>query len=541
MCAVIYTTSSLLSQVDTLKHKDKFYIMELINNSEADSGLIISDYLINKGSIDGDSIAKAWGYYGKYMHSDRIHKAKYLDSIINVTIGLNKMEYPLFGYALKAEYYFDIDKFDIALENYLLAQKEAVKNNHKFYKRYTLSAIANIKFISMNYEEALNMYHQVIELYKNDDENLSFEYMDSMNVNFNIGLCHYYLKQKDSVLYYSLQGLNQRIKKKDTSLYYDYLRLNGMGNYLAGNPKKTIDSVLKSYKYAKDTIHRPDALYLIALSHFDLDRKDSAMVYLKKIDSINYPIKLYFPEIKEVYFKLYKNSQTKKNLEEQLYYLEKFIKADSILQEKLLPLSNTLIYEYDLPRMKAEKLRLRNLDKTNKYSFIIIAIFFIVIILGTTLYFIKERKTKQRIAELISKPKRQLIPIIEKNDAGVVPIRADIVKKIVLFLKEFEENELYLSSFMSLSEMAKTAKTNNTYLSSYLNKEKGGYSHYINTLRANFAFQDIKTNKNVFKFTIEGLAQKYGFNSARSFNKAFLSIFEVTPKQYLSAIKEQKT
>jgi len=523
------TAVELLNRIDEEKDKEK--------------ALTLADELLTLGRKQGDSTIVSWGFYSKYHNSPKDISIIYLDSIIYSTINSLKIDEPTFGYLLKAEYYYKEDNFSKALDNYIIANQYAKNKKDIFYERITTSGIAGIKSLTRENAQALQMYYKVKNLLVKEDLNKPphIEYVSNV---YNIAACHYALKNADSLNYYSRLGLNSFNEKGEHIYYPDFLRLNGMANYLMDNNKKAIDSLKKSVAISKDSVDLPSALYVISLAQNNLKRKDSSIFYLKLIDNLDVKPELYFPEIKDVYYQSYKHAEEANNQRDQINYLEKFLNADSILQSHSAPLTRKINEDFDVPLLKKEKERLKELQIEISYGSIVIYILIVVCSI-LSYFYIKYVKTKKRIKDLIDNPTINIIKVVEKeenknqvgsNDKNSLPDH--VQKEIVLFLKKFEDCHGYLDNGIRLSILAAQANTNTAYLSAYLTDNKGGYTEYIKNLRVKYAYTDLTNDKENLKYTLLALAEKYGFKSTRAFNDAFKGVFNVLPKQLLDELRK---
>ena len=99
-----------------------------------------------------------------------------------------------------------------------------------------------------------------------------------------------------------------------------------------------------------------------------------------------------------------------------------------------------------------------------------------------------------------------------------------------------EQEKLYLSTDLSLEELANRLHTNRTYLSDYFNRVKQTtFYDYINQLRIErIAVPMIQQHP---EYTIEYIAAKSGFKSLSTFRRSFLKLKDVTPSQYRSQFK----
>lgn len=119
---------------------------------------------------------------------------------------------------------------------------------------------------------------------------------------------------------------------------------------------------------------------------------------------------------------------------------------------------------------------------------------------------------------------------VERNDllesSAIESPKTDLDEIIhSLFVKE----KIFLNPRLKLSDVARMAGTNRTYLSRFFNNDKDStFYEYVNTLRVDYASELLSSTT----MSIEDIAEKSGFNSRTSFYRVFLSIKGISPSQY---------
>ena len=96
-----------------------------------------------------------------------------------------------------------------------------------------------------------------------------------------------------------------------------------------------------------------------------------------------------------------------------------------------------------------------------------------------------------------------------------------------------ENDKPYLTPKLSLGDLAICIGTNKTYLSDYFNNSLHiSFYEYINKYRVEAASQLIYTMAQTNRLNMDEVAEQSGFNSLSSFNRYFMKVKGVTPKQY---------
>ncbi|KKM85420.1 hypothetical protein LCGC14_1289180, partial [marine sediment metagenome] len=386
-------------QTDTLKDIPSPRIMNLIyQQKDSSDAVTLSNYLTRKGRLEKDSSAVSWGHYGNYLYRHYPKNLPFLDSLIYTTKGLNNTE-EIFGLIAAGDYYFiDNNDFTTALTFYLKARQLSIETKNEYFVRLTTSALASIKFLGGDFSESLALYHQYAPLGPED----------RLGLYFNIANCHYALKNIDSLSYFTTLGIRESLLEKDTPHYESFLRLNGVSQYMQGNYKRALDSLEKSRNLSVDTIDLSSSYYYTALAQEAIGNYDSAIYYLKEISSLDQEPEIYFPEIKNVYYRLYGHAKKNDQSDAQLAYLEKFMEADSILEIKSKGLVSQIDKDYNLPLVVERRNQLRAAQTSKEYltsAFIALSALFITSIIFFIRRFIQQKK---RLKEAIGNPARYL-------------------------------------------------------------------------------------------------------------------------------------
>ncbi|MGB6152928.1 MAG: hypothetical protein WBG48_13175, partial [Pricia sp.] len=438
----------------------------------------------------------------------------------------------IFGLTTNANhYFFNAKDYNKALSFDLKARLLSLKTNNADYIRITTGSLASIKFMTGEFSESLALFHRYSQMQPDD----------SLELYFNIANCHFRLKNSDSLAYYSHLGIQESLRKRDTFNYDSFLRLNGVSHYMKGNLKRALDSLQKARNLAIDTVNLGSSYYYSALSHESMGNPDSTLFYFKKIASLDPEPEIYFPEIKNVWFRLYENAKKEDDNDKQLAYIGKFLEADSILESRSRGLISKVDRDYDLPLFEERKNQLLAAETTKRnltYLIISLSVLFIFSIVFFLSRFLNQRK---RLKQAIGNPESYLSKIDDskKVKQRKISIPVELAQQIDKFLEKFEKEKQFLDSTMSLQKLSASANTNTSYLSGHLNSNQGGYSDYINSRRVQYAFSDMPKNPKIHIYTLEHIAKLYGFTSLRAFNRAFEKFLKIKPRDYLERIKRQ--
>jgi AraC-like DNA-binding protein len=136
--------------------------------------------------------------------------------------------------------------------------------------------------------------------------------------------------------------------------------------------------------------------------------------------------------------------------------------------------------------------------------------------------------------------KSQSTPL-QTVDRKQVKISSEVDEKILKQLSSFEKKERFLSSNVSLSNLASDFKTNATYLSSAIKMhKKTNFNGYINDLRIEYIIKKLKTSPEYLNYKIAYLAEECGFSSHTVFIRIFTEKTGLTPSKFINFLKTEK-
>jgi len=227
---------------------------------------------------------------------------------------------------------------------------------------------------------------------------------------------------------------------------------------------------------------------------------------------------------------LYKNLDNSKLA---FFYLSQ---SDSIRKQQKEAKINLAINEFNL-NSQAELYKQeiiqnqKEIEKEKSSKNQVIFIFFIltssILIAMIFVYWFNQRQKKLTGHLLKSKKEITKIKRLKGNKSeGVKNEMIHLVEKYLL------ENSAYLAQGLTLDKLSKAIKTNRSYLSKAINEHYSmNFNSLINTLRIKKA-QEMFSDQNYDKYSIQGISKLVGFKSLSSFNLFFKKVTGWTPSFY---------
>jgi AraC-like DNA-binding protein len=403
--------------------------------------------------------------------------------------------------------------------------------------------------------EALKMYKECYKYYKNKnyrDEKYSVQFQNTL---FAIADSYKGLKQIDSATFYNKYGYKEAKITHNEDFLYLFILNEGANLVIKKNYKAALDSIKKALPKMiafKDEGNVLASYYYLGKAYEGLGQKDIAVSNYVKVDSIYKKRGFITPEFIGGYSFLISYYKDKGNQKKQLEYLTTYTKIDSDLQRHYKQMYKLLVQQYDIPHLfKDKEALIKSLKKDWTFYYCLLAVILLTaislgiygfyqrnlnktyrtrfekIIADTKYLNTTPTKVELAIPEEITKSK----PLVVADDMAI-----QLLKKLDAFVNE----RGYLKSNITLQSLSKELSTNSTYLSYIINqyKEKNLVA-YLNDLRINDAVMSLQKNSDLKKYTIQALANEFGFNNAESFSNAFHRKTGLKPSFFIKELEKQ--
>lgn len=530
--------------IDTLQQKTLRELLIIVSKTKGIKGKIFyANYIVSKGKKEKNRKLLLSGYHTQAILYDDENMLKYCDSIIDLTKSNNYDIYPAEAFELKGSFYYGKKNYKKALDNYLKASFFARKHKNESQIFSSNYSIAILKRKIGEKKEALELYKpNFIYARKNISKVGVRQYLNSITALANI---FNDMNLPDSSSYYNNYGLKES-KRLKNEYYYRHFSLNrGVSLFYKKEYLKAIDSLEKHIPYFENKKGKPNlsiAYYYTGISYLKINNYPKAIDYFKKLDTIFQEKGSIYPIARKSYEHLISYYKKNKDLKNQLAYINKLIKVDSVLHSDELYLSKGIFKEYDIPKLTSEKevilKKMQEKDNLFQMTLLLVSIIILILIVFVVTQSKKRKIYKKRFEEILAKNEKT--PNIE-NPTSKLNVPKEIELDILKGLSTFEQQQ-FLNSSITLNGLAKKLKTNTSYLSKVINYHKNNsFSNYINELRINYTVEELKSNTTFQKFTIKAIAEEAGFNNAESFAKAFYKLKGIKPSYFLREIQKMET
>ncbi len=556
--AVIYTHGQKLKIIDntTFLNIRKYY--EDLPENDKQALPWVNAYL-RKAKKENDYVEILQGYHDALFFSrDKSQKLKYADSCVSYMLKSKDKNLISKAYLEKGVvYYFFYKQYQPALNEYLKAYEYSENINDDFLRYRIIYHLGVVKSYLGYYNDALKLFKECLAHFEpltkaKIHPNLIFNnkkgYLNSLHQQI---ICYMQLKdysKSDSLIRHGLSFL-QSSDEYDLEKAY-FLKCLGISCFRKQEYQKAIQSLnlaLPQLKKINDFTGTSVSYYYIGKSYEKMNKDNPAVVFFIKVDSIFQKEKSIIPELRGNYESLI-NYYHKVNIpEKELYYTKQLLKADSIINKDFRYLSDKIHKEYDT---KSLLIRQKQLESKNSISLIILMISSVLIISLITVILYRKKKEKEihrkyielekRIIDSKRSPEKTTVIScsVKENKTGVPDA---VINDILEKLNDFEKRKGFIKKGLTQQELAKNFNTNTSYLSQVINESKGkNFNTYINKLRIKYITQELYHNPKCLDYTVEGLTQKCGISSRKSFSDLFYEINGIRPTDFIKQRKKER-
>ncbi|WP_298509611.1 helix-turn-helix domain-containing protein [uncultured Kordia sp.] len=497
-------------------------------------------------NANNEQLAQVFYYISKchYRLDENNIALKNIESAISKTILLKDTKLLYECFSLKGDILSELGEDSKALIAYLKAKEYAKDFGDILHEVHLLSSIAYIKKIHKDFEEAIQNYKNILQLLNTLEADKNADYYRLIAL-MNIADIYLWKENPDEAALYNNAGLKKCEKTKKWA-YYPLLLNKAIIHYQREQYNQCTVLAKKIRDYAlKD---QEEKLYITSLFYlgkgtYQLKKYQESIHYLEKAleitsssDNVNINEKEFHEFLALGYNKI-------GNSEKTSFHFEKY----SLLEKKQsledLKINNETHELLDVVPLKTEINQLgKKLTKQTKSEkkLVILFVCLLGLFIGIAMYYkVKGKLIRKKFEELLKKvsqlEQHKPVAVVHKKNKAPDQKERMLLDKIA----DFEKEEYYLSTACNLGFMAQKLETNTSYLSKVINTHKGkSFSNYITELRINTALVRLKNDKKLHSYTIQGIAEEFGFKRQETFARAFKTHTGINPSQYLKNLSK---
>lgn len=526
---------------DSLSRRDYTYLRQGVESNALDSAKckVYGQAWINKSKSARDWPQAALAYRSVMFRSAKNLLLAYSDSLL--VVSRRTMDDLLIGsaYLTKGIVYYDLKYHNNALDNYLFADAYLSRTNDQYAIHKVKFAIAQTKlYLGFNYE-AISLFSECRDYFEAENDRAYLNTLHALGICYNrIGEYEKCSRMNDCALKAGNQFLSPEMKPY--ILHSEGINQFSKQNYT--NAIQTLHRALPDISSKKDFANESVAWFYIASSYRALGKLKLAMPYFNKVDKVFARHHYIRPDQRETYEVFINHYKEIGDRDKQLFYIERLLAVDRLLNSNYKYLSGRIFKEYDTKKLLASKKEIE--DSMKLRSAIDYGV--ILLLIGMVLLMIQRQyRNKKKFKMLMNppRPKSIKVPMNDNSNKDTdFEIGTEVVNGILRNLEKFEESKKYLEKDMTLNKMASILNTNTKYVSKivlrYRNKKT---IEYINGLKIDYIVELLKTENKFRNYTNKALGEEAGFGSTQNFTRAFTSSTGISPTYFIRKLKKEIT
>lgn len=374
-------------------------------NENINQAFIFLQKFIAKAKKESNYTELTNGYIDAIYYSSS-SKLQYADSAIYIAQKTNNPKLIARAFLAKGSVYsFIYKKYELALNEYLIANQNIVKTDDEYLKKRILYQIAVVKSYLGYDKEALQILHECLSYFeigyhnKNIHPNIAYNYRKGYLNCVHQLINSYYktdnFKKVDSLI---TIGLNHTPSTEDFSLEQsNFFKWKGIRSFDRNSNNlslKYLRKALPAFEESNDFAQISLIYFYLGKNYMVLKNKDYSKKYFDKIDSIFNEENFILPELRNSFIYLIEDAKQNGDTKQELYYVNQLLKANNFYLNDFKSISHKIVRDYDTVNLKKEKRSL--ILKNHNKSVYLITSGLIIIILSIVVYrkSIRESKIK---------------------------------------------------------------------------------------------------------------------------------------------------
>jgi len=538
---LLYFNSNGAIVHDSLRQKDFKYLFSKISSSKEEpqvQQVYLKAFLTNAKALkDWELIMNGYKNYADF--ADEQLAVTYTDSMVYAAMQSKSDNLIGSAYLSKGIAYYSFKRHELALENYFLAQPY-IENSGDEYLKYKLKYnIAHVKYYLGKNDDAITLFNSCLEYFK---ENNGRAYLNTLH---SLGLCYTKAGNYGKSEAIVGLGLKEASRLDDHSMDPYFLHLDGQNNYFERNYDLAIQKLEKSIPFIEqedDYANVAVANFYIGKSYWAMKKFRESVPYLEKVAKVFDQREYIRPDLRENFELLIHYYKKRDESRQVLFYVDRLLKADSLLVKTHNNLYDNIHKNYDTKELIREK---KNIEhqlsqelSTKKILGFGAAFLFTSSVVLVTGYERNRRRQNRIFRELLAGNKETLKPA--KNVAKELEIAADTIEKILQLLEKWEQSKRFLDMDITQTTLAVYLETNIRYVSDIILNYRGKkFSDYINDLKVDYIIDQLKSDKLKRMYTHEALAKEAGFSTTQRFVLAFKARTGISPNFFSAKIRKE--
>lgn len=524
---------------DSLSKKSYTYLCRASISTKDDTlkARVYANAWLAKSKLQQDWNQIASAYKTIMYFAERNQLPQYADSML--VAAKNSRDNNLIGaaYMKKGIVHYYRKEHIKALNNYILADKYISNSEDKYSQYYLKYLIAQTKQYLGFYDEAIFLYKKCMEYYKVENDR---GYLNSLH---SLGLCYNGIGNYELCSEINNLGLTTGKEFENLDMASYFIHSEGVNQYFKRNYiesvkklNQALPAIINNQDFANETV----AYFYIGKSYWAQKNQEKAITYFKKVDEAFEKHNYIRPDLREGYELLIEYYENRNDNKLQLYYINRLLKIDQVLNDNYKYLSAKIHKEYDTKKLLEAK---QDIEGTMQYRTVVGSIIILIMALGIMFLIYRHSKNKKRFEELMNRKLEGIkVQILHNtNNEKELDINPEVVNAVLKNLEKFERKKKYLEKDMNLVKLASLLNTNTKYVSKIIAKyREKGTIEYISDLKIDHILEQLKNESKYRNYTNKALGEEVGFGSTQNFTRAFNNRTGISPTYFIYQLKNHR-
>lgn len=441
------------------------------------------------------------------------------------------------AYLTRGVAYYSVGKQSAALDNYILADEYISKSKDAYLIHKVKYQIAQTKYYLGFYQEAISLLRECLPYFRDENDRA---YLNSLHL---LSLCYNSTAHYSQCSLLNNEGLELAREVEIPEMIPYFKQSEGVNQYSVGHYNKAIgllEEAIPSLAQYEDYPNLMVGYFYIGKCHWKLRQEETALPYLIKVDQTFEEQKYIRPDLRGNYEMLIAFYKRKSDLKSQLFYINRLLSVDSLLNTNYKYLSGKIHKDYDTKKLITEKKVIQDsLQKRQLTDTIIISLMAVVIAVILYRYQANKKQYRKKFEELMAQKTPVQKPLTSYLDSGL-DLNKEVAEAILKNLEKFERNHKYLERDMTLPKLAALLNTNQKYVTKVIAFYRGKKTiEYISDLKIDFIVEKLKTESRYRNYTNKALGEEAGFGSTQIFTKTFKNRTGMPPTFFIEALKRE--
>ncbi len=358
ICIIVFCAEAIAQLTkdipDSLLLKEYSYFIDHLESDDHDeraSRIYSAAYLAKaKNEMNWKEMVNA---YKSILHqSDKELQLIYADSMVYAARQTSDHELMSSAFLTKGIVFYNQKHHNSALDNFLLADGMLSKSNDHYLLHKIKFNIAKVKYYLGFYIDALPLFKDCVNYFKDREDEA---YLVSIH---HLGLCYMKLKKYDLCTATNNIGIKESFRIEIPEAIPHFVHSEGVNQYHLKNYGIAINKLHQSLNgiiQSKDVANETLAYFYIGKSYWGLHQYSKAVPYFQKVDKAFGDKNFIQPDLRENFEYLIDYYKSKDDLRSQLYYINRLLAADRVLDKNYKYLSGKIYKEYNTQQLLTSK------------------------------------------------------------------------------------------------------------------------------------------------------------------------------------------